>query len=62
MNRQPLLIDLGAPLRLTSPIKLNYKKSQQVTSIAFVSQLPQGGKDYWEKPGYEWLGGFSSRY
>jgi DMSO/TMAO reductase YedYZ molybdopterin-dependent catalytic subunit len=47
----------GAPLRLATPIKLGYKLSKWVTKITFVSQIPKGGKGYWEEQGYEWFGG-----
>lgn len=57
MNGQPLPIENGAPLRLAAPIKLGYKLSKWVTKISFVSQIPQGGKGYWEEQGYEWFGG-----
>lgn len=57
MNGQPLPVENGAPLRLAAPIKLGYKQSKWVTKISFVSQIPQGGKGYWEEQGYEWFGG-----
>ena len=57
MNGQPLPIKNGAPLRLAAPIKLGYKQSKWVTKISFVSQIPKGGKGYWEEQGYEWFGG-----
>jgi DMSO/TMAO reductase YedYZ molybdopterin-dependent catalytic subunit len=56
-NGQPLPVENGAPLRLAAPIKLGYKQSKWVTKISFVSQVPQGGKGYWEEQGYEWFGG-----
>jgi DMSO/TMAO reductase YedYZ molybdopterin-dependent catalytic subunit len=56
-NGQPLPVENGAPLRLAAPIKLGYKQSKWVTKISFVSQIPQGGKGYWEEQGYEWFGG-----
>jgi DMSO/TMAO reductase YedYZ molybdopterin-dependent catalytic subunit len=57
MNGEILPDDNGAPLRLATPIKLGYKLSKWVTKISFVSQIPQGGKGYWEEQGYEWFGG-----
>ena len=57
MNGEPLPADNGAPLRLATPIKLGYKLSKWVTKISFVSQVPKGGKGYWEEQGYEWFGG-----
>jgi DMSO/TMAO reductase YedYZ molybdopterin-dependent catalytic subunit len=57
MNGQPLPADNGAPLRLATPIKLGYKLSKWVTKVSFVSQIPKGGKGYWEEQGYEWFGG-----
>jgi DMSO/TMAO reductase YedYZ molybdopterin-dependent catalytic subunit len=56
-NGQPLPVENGAPLRLAAPIKLGYKQSKWVTKISFVSQIPNGGKGYWEEQGYEWFGG-----
>jgi DMSO/TMAO reductase YedYZ molybdopterin-dependent catalytic subunit len=57
MNGQPLPAKNGAPLRLATPIKLGYKLSKWVTKVTFVSQIPKGGKGYWEEQGYEWFGG-----
>jgi DMSO/TMAO reductase YedYZ molybdopterin-dependent catalytic subunit len=57
MNGQPLPAENGAPLRLATPIKLGYKLSKWVTKVSFVSQIPKGGKGYWEEQGYEWFGG-----
>jgi DMSO/TMAO reductase YedYZ molybdopterin-dependent catalytic subunit len=57
MNGQPLPDDNGAPLRLASPIKLGYKLSKWVTKVTFTSQIPKGGKGYWEEQGYEWFAG-----
>ena len=57
MNGQPLPVENGAPLRLAAPIKLGYKQSKWVTKVSFVSQIPKGGKGYWEEQGYEWFGG-----
>ena len=57
MNGAILPDDNGAPLRLATPIKLGYKLSKWVTKVSFVSQIPKGGKGYWEEQGYEWFGG-----
>jgi DMSO/TMAO reductase YedYZ molybdopterin-dependent catalytic subunit len=57
MNGSPLPAANGAPLRLAAPIKLGYKQSKWVTKVTFVSQIPKGGKGYWEEQGYEWFGG-----
>jgi DMSO/TMAO reductase YedYZ molybdopterin-dependent catalytic subunit len=57
MNGEMLPDDNGAPLRLATPIKLGYKLSKWVTKVSFVSQIPKGGKGYWEEQGYEWFGG-----
>jgi DMSO/TMAO reductase YedYZ molybdopterin-dependent catalytic subunit len=57
MNGEPLPVKNGAPLRLAAPIKLGYKQSKWVTKVTFVSQIPKGGKGYWEEQGYEWFGG-----
>jgi DMSO/TMAO reductase YedYZ molybdopterin-dependent catalytic subunit len=57
MNGEILPDENGAPLRLATPIKLGYKLSKWVTKVSFVSQIPKGGKGYWEEQGYEWFGG-----
>jgi DMSO/TMAO reductase YedYZ molybdopterin-dependent catalytic subunit len=57
MNGAPIPDDNGAPIRLASPIKLGYKLSKWVTKVTFASQIPKGGKGYWEEQGYEWFGG-----
>ena len=57
LNGQPLPAENGAPLRLATPIKLGYKLSKWVTKVTFASQIPKGGKGYWEEQGYEWFGG-----
>ena len=55
-NGKPLSVEHGAPLRLTSPVKLGYKQSKWVTQIILTTQLmPQKG--YWEDQGYEWFAG-----
>jgi DMSO/TMAO reductase YedYZ molybdopterin-dependent catalytic subunit len=57
MNGAPIPDDNGAPIRLAAPIKLGYKQSKWVTKVTFASQIPKGGKGYWEEQGYEWFGG-----
>ncbi len=57
MNGETLPDQNGAPLRLAAPIKLGYKQSKWVTKVTFASQIPKGGKGYWEEQGYEWFGG-----
>jgi DMSO/TMAO reductase YedYZ molybdopterin-dependent catalytic subunit len=57
MNGAPIPDDNGAPIRLAAPIKLGYKQSKWVTKVTFTSQIPKGGKGYWEEQGYEWFGG-----
>jgi DMSO/TMAO reductase YedYZ molybdopterin-dependent catalytic subunit len=57
MNGEPIPDDNGAPIRLATPIKLGYKLSKWVTKVTFTSQIPKGGKGYWEEQGYEWFGG-----
>ena len=57
MNGEPIPDDNGAPIRLAAPIKLGYKLSKWVTKVTFTSQIPKGGKGYWEEQGYEWFGG-----
>jgi DMSO/TMAO reductase YedYZ molybdopterin-dependent catalytic subunit len=57
MNGEPIPDQNGAPLRLAAPIKLGYKQSKWVTKVTFASQIPNGGKGYWEEQGYEWFGG-----
>ena len=55
-NGQPLSVDNGAPLRLSSPIKLGYKQSKWVTRITLTDHLTPT-KGYWEDQGYEWFAG-----
>ncbi len=57
MNGEPIPDDNGAPIRLAAPIKLGYKLSKWVTKVTFTSQIPKGGKGYWEEQGYERFGG-----
>jgi DMSO/TMAO reductase YedYZ molybdopterin-dependent catalytic subunit len=57
MNGEDIPDENGAPLRLATPIKLGYKLSKWVTKVSFVSQIPKGGKGYWEEQGYEWFAG-----
>jgi DMSO/TMAO reductase YedYZ molybdopterin-dependent catalytic subunit len=57
MNGRSIPAANGAPLRLAAPIKLGYKLSKWVTKVTFASQIPKGGKGYWEEQGYEWFAG-----
>ncbi|MGB3767047.1 MAG: molybdopterin-dependent oxidoreductase [Phormidesmis sp.] len=55
-NGAPLPAENGAPLRLTSPIKLGYKQSKWVTRISFTADL-MDRQGYWVDKGYEWFAG-----
>jgi DMSO/TMAO reductase YedYZ molybdopterin-dependent catalytic subunit len=54
MNGEQLRPDHGAPLRLSSAVKLGYKMVKYVTEVNF---LPERTGGYWEDQGYEWFGG-----
>nr|WP_284663833.1 molybdopterin-dependent oxidoreductase [Myxococcus sp. SDU36] len=54
MNGQPLTPGHGAPLRLYSGVKLDYKMVKYLTKVNFLPE-PTGG--YWEDRGYEWFAG-----
>jgi DMSO/TMAO reductase YedYZ molybdopterin-dependent catalytic subunit len=55
-NKKLLPVENGAPIRLSSPIKLGYKQIKWVTEIMLVATIPtQTG--YWVDLGYEWYGG-----
>jgi DMSO/TMAO reductase YedYZ molybdopterin-dependent catalytic subunit len=55
-NGEPLPAANGAPLRLSSPLKLGYKLSKWVTRLSFRKELPLL-TGYWEERGYEWFAG-----
>jgi len=44
----------GAPARVHSPVKLGYKNTKYLTTIAF---MPAKNGGYWSDRGYEWYGG-----
>jgi DMSO/TMAO reductase YedYZ molybdopterin-dependent catalytic subunit len=54
MNRAPLAVEHGAPLRLYSAVKLGYKMVKYLTEVSF---LPVRTGGYWEDRGYEWFAG-----
>lgn len=54
MNRQPLVLDHGAPLRLIIPVKYGYKSLKQIGSIYFDQNKPA---DYWATRGYDYYAG-----
>ncbi|MCT0218698.1 molybdopterin-dependent oxidoreductase [Synechococcus sp. CS-1329] len=56
MNRAPLPVANGAPVRLATPIKLGYKLSKWVTRLRVVSSLGVR-RGTWEDQGYEWFAG-----
>jgi DMSO/TMAO reductase YedYZ molybdopterin-dependent catalytic subunit len=53
-NDRPLGLERGAPLRLYAPVKLGYKLTKYLSSMAFTTERPGG---YWEDLGYPWFGG-----
>lgn len=54
LQGQPLSIDHGAPLRLTSPVKYGIKQLKQIGTIKFTKDRP---RDYWAERGYDWYSG-----
>ncbi len=54
MNRQPLVLQHGAPLRLIIPVKYGYKSLKQIGSIYFSNEKPA---DYWAVRGYDYYAG-----
>lgn len=54
MNRQPLIQEHGAPLRLIIPVKYGYKSLKQIGSIYFDNEKPA---DYWAIRGYDYYAG-----
>ena len=44
----------GAPARVHSPVKLGYKNTKYLTTLAF---MPARNGGYWSDQGYEWYGG-----
>jgi DMSO/TMAO reductase YedYZ molybdopterin-dependent catalytic subunit len=51
LEGEPLSIDHGAPLRLTTPNKYGIKQLKQIGSIRFTDTRPD---DYWAERGYDW--------
>jgi hypothetical protein len=47
----------GIGYLLSSCSNEGYKLSKWVTKVTFASQIPKGGKGYWEEQGYEWFSG-----
>ena len=56
MNGAPLPAANGAPVRITTPIKLGYKLSKWVTGLTVMADLGER-RGTWEDQGYEWFGG-----
>lgn len=54
MNREPLLPEHGAPLRLASPTKYGIKLLKRIGRIEFTAERP---RDYWAENGYDWYSG-----
>jgi DMSO/TMAO reductase YedYZ molybdopterin-dependent catalytic subunit len=49
LNRQPLTVEHGAPVRLLAPLKLGLKNVKAITRLAYVAKEPT---DYWAERGY----------
>jgi DMSO/TMAO reductase YedYZ molybdopterin-dependent catalytic subunit len=54
MNRAPLAIENGAPLRLVIPTKYGIKNIKRIGTIAYTDRRPA---DYWAEEGYDWYAG-----
>jgi DMSO/TMAO reductase YedYZ molybdopterin-dependent catalytic subunit len=54
MNRKPLSVEHGAPLRLYLSVKYGYKSLKRVGLIRFTDQRPA---DFWAEQGYDWYAG-----
>jgi DMSO/TMAO reductase YedYZ molybdopterin-dependent catalytic subunit len=54
INRRPLTLDHGAPLRLYLAVKYGYKSLKRVSLIRFQDERPP---DYWAERGYDWYAG-----
>lgn len=54
MNRAPLAIENGAPLRLVIPTKYGFKNIKRIGTITYTDQRPS---DFWAEQGYDWYAG-----
>jgi len=54
MNRQPLPMNQGFPLRLIIPVKYGIKSIKRIGSIFFSNERPP---DYWAERGYDYYSG-----
>jgi hypothetical protein len=54
MNRQPLPMNQGFPLRLIIPVKYGIKSIKRIGSIYFSDERPP---DYWAEKGYDYYAG-----
>ena len=54
MNRAPLSLENGAPLRLVIPSKYGIKNIKRIGTITYTDQRPP---DYWAEQGYDWYAG-----
>jgi len=54
MNRQPLPMNQGFPLRLIIPVKYGIKSIKRIGTIFFSNQRPA---DYWFERGYDYFAG-----
>ena len=60
MNRAPLPVPHGAPLRLRAELHIGYKNAKYVESIELVDSLQrvgQGKGSYWADRGFQWYVG-----
>jgi DMSO/TMAO reductase YedYZ molybdopterin-dependent catalytic subunit len=51
LEGEPLAVEHGAPLRLTTPNKYGIKQLKQIGTIRFTDERPD---DYWAERGYDW--------
>ncbi len=54
MNREPLSVAHGAPLRLAIPTKYGIKNLKRIGKIFYSQERP---RDYWGEQGYDWYAG-----
>ena len=60
LNKKPLDVAHGAPVRMRIERALGYKQPKYVTRIEMIERfdhLGRGKGGYWEDRGYEWYGG-----